>query len=100
MGDKGAGKGGHDRAKPQKPLPEGVKVACEAVRGRTRGRGICGIEEEGDEVARQAKVHRRAERIARYERGYEGTRRRGPQGGQGQNDKGEVSRESVVEGGP
>jgi hypothetical protein len=33
----------------EKALPEGVKVTCEAITGRTRGRGIFGIEEEGNE---------------------------------------------------
>jgi hypothetical protein len=86
-------------AKPKKTLPEGVKVAFEAVMGRPRGRGIFGIEDEGDEVARQAKLHRMAERIASYERGYEGNRRRCPQCGQWQQYKGDASREIVVEGG-
>jgi hypothetical protein len=86
-------------AKSKKTLPEGVKVAFEAVIGRTRGRGIFGIEDEGDEVARQAKWQRMAERIASYERGYEGNRRRCPQCGQWQQYKGEASREIVVEGG-
>jgi hypothetical protein len=86
-------------AKPKKPLPEGVKVAFEAVMGRKRGRGIFGIEDEGDEVARQAKLQRMAERIASYEGGYEGNRRRCPQCGQWQQYKGEATREIVVEGG-
>lgn len=71
----------------------------EAVTGRSRGRGIGGSEDEGDEVARQAKWQRMAERSGEYERGYEGNRRRCPQGGQGQQDKGDASREVVVEGG-
>ena len=50
--------------------------------GRSRGRDIFGIEDEGEEVARQAKLQRIAERIASYERGYEGNRRRCPQCGQ------------------
>jgi hypothetical protein len=83
----------------KKALPEGVKVAFEAITGRTRGRGIFGIEEEGDEVARQAKLQRMAERIAAYDRGYEGNRRRCPQCGQWQKYKGDASREVVVEGG-
>jgi hypothetical protein len=48
----------------KKALPEGVKVTFAAITGRTRGRGIFGIEEEGDEVARQAKLRRMAERMA------------------------------------
>jgi hypothetical protein len=46
----------------KKALPEGGKVAFAAITGRTRGRGIFGIEEEGEEVARQAKLQRMAER--------------------------------------
>lgn len=56
-------------ARTKKALPEGMKVAFEAVMGRTRGRGILGIEDEGNEVARQAKLQRIAERIAEYNRG-------------------------------
>jgi hypothetical protein len=80
-------------------LAEGVKVTFEAITGRTRGRGIFGIEDEGDEVARQAKLERMAERIASYERGYAGNRRRCPQCGQWQKYKGDASRALVVEGG-
>jgi len=80
-------------------LPEGVKVTFEAITGRARGRGIFGIEDEGEEVGRQAKLQRMAERIAAYKRGYEGNRRRCPQCGQWQKYKGDASREVVVEGG-
>ena len=83
----------------KKALPEGLKVTFEALTGRTRGRGLFGIEDEGDEVARQAKLQRMAERIAEYDRGYEGGRRRCPQCGQWQKYKGDASREVVVEGG-
>src|SRR5262245_40139429 len=83
----------------KKALPEGVKVTFEAITGRARGRGIFGIEEEGEEVARQAKLQRMAERIAAYDRGYEGNRRRCPQCGQWQKYKGDASREIRVEGG-
>ena len=86
-------------ARAKKVLPEGVKVACEAITGRARGRGTFGIEDEGDEVARQAQLQRKAERIGEYERGYEGSRRRCPQCGQWQQYKGDASREVVVEGG-
>ena len=86
-------------ARGKKDLPEGVKVAFEAIMGRPRGRGLFGIEDEGDEVARQAKLQRMAERIAEYERGYEGNRRRCPQCGQWQQYKGDASREVEVEGG-
>jgi hypothetical protein len=83
----------------KKALPEAVKVTFEAVTGRARGRGIFGIEDEGDEVARQAKLQRMAERMAAYDRGYEGNRRRCPHCGQWQKYKGDASREVVVEGG-
>ena len=86
-------------ARTKKALPEGVKVAFEALTGRPRGRGIFGIEDEGDEVARQAKLARMAERIAAYDRGYEGNRRRCPQCGHWQQYKGDVQREVGVEGG-
>ena len=86
-------------ARTKKALPEGVKVALEALTGRSRGRGIFGIEDEGDEVARQAKLERMAERIAAYDRGYAGNRRRCPPCGHWQQYKGDASREVVVEGG-
>src|SRR5690242_9971152 len=86
-------------AQRKKALAEGVKVAFEALTGRPRGRGIFGIEEEGNEVARQAKLQRMAERIAVYDRGYEGNRRRCPQCGQWQKYKGDARREGMVEGG-
>jgi hypothetical protein len=86
---------GHGKA----ALPEGIKVTFEAITGRARGRGIFGIEDEGEEVARQAKRHRMAERIASYERGYAGNRRRCPQCGQWQKYQGDASRDLVVEGG-
>ena len=86
-------------ARRKRALPKGVKVAFEALAGRPRGRGIFGIEDEGDEVARQAKLERMAERIAAYDRGYEGNRRRCPQCGQWQRYKGDAQREVVVEGG-
>jgi len=86
-------------ARTKKGLLEGVKVTFEAVMGRSRGRGIFGIEDEGDEVARQAKLQRMAERIAEYDRGYEGNRRRCPQCGQWQQYKGDASRTLAVEGG-
>jgi hypothetical protein len=81
----------------KKALPEGLKVTFEALTGRTRGRGIFGIEDEADEVARQAKLQRMAERIAAYDRGYEGGRRRCPRCGQWQKYKGDASRELVFD---
>lgn len=86
-------------ARGKKVLPEGVKVTFEAMTGRSRGRGLFGIEDEGDEVARQAKLQRMAERITAYNRGYEGNRRRCRQCGQWQKYKGDASREIMVEGG-
>jgi len=86
-------------ARTKKVLPEGVKVMFEAVTGRPHGRGIFGIEDEGDEVARQAKLQRMAERIAAYDRGYAGNRRRCPHCGYWQQYKGDASREISVEGG-
>lgn len=83
----------------EKTLPEGLRVTFEAVTGRMGSKGIFGIEEEADEVARQAKLRRMAERIAVYDRGYEGNRRRCPQCGQWQKYKGEQVREVTVEGG-
>jgi len=81
----------------KKVLPEGVKVTFEAITVPTGGRGIFGIEEEADVVARQAKLHRMAERIAAYDRGYEGGRRRCPRCGQWQKYKGNVTRELVFD---
>jgi hypothetical protein len=81
----------------KKALPAGLTVTFEAITGRARGRGICGIEDEGEAVARQAKLQRMAERIAEYDRGYEGGRRRCPRCGQWQKYKGEASRELVFD---
>jgi len=83
----------------KRALPDGLTVTFEAITGRACGRGIFGIEDEGEEVARQAKLQRMAERIAAYDRGYEGNRRRCPQCGQWQQYKGDARREVVVEGG-
>jgi hypothetical protein len=58
-----------DMARTKRTLPAGVKVTFEAITGRARERGIFGIEDEGEEVAQQAKLQRKAERIASYERG-------------------------------
>ena len=73
------------------------QVTFAAILGRQGGRGIFGIEDEADEVARQAKLRRMAERIAAYERGYAGGRRRCPRCGQRQRYKGERTREVEVD---
>src|SRR5262245_19972248 len=76
---------------------EGLKVTFEAIIGRQGSKGIFGIEDEADEVARQAKLRRMAERIAEYGRGYEGGRRRCPRCGRWQKYKGEMAREIEVD---
>src|SRR5262249_4238182 len=81
----------------KKKLPEGLSVVFEAIRGRQGERGIFGIEDEADEAARQTKLQRMAERIAAYDRGYEGGRRRGPHCWQWQSYKGEQARELAFE---
>jgi hypothetical protein len=78
---------------------EELRVTFEALTGRQGGQGIFGIEDEADEVARQAKLRRMAERIAAYDKGYEGGRRRCPRCGQWQKYKGEMAREVEVDGG-
>src|ERR1051325_2433726 len=81
----------------EKAVPAGLKVTFEAIAGRHGGKGIFGLEDEADEVARQAKLRHLAEQIAAYDRGYEGGRRRCPRCGQWQKYKGETSRELVFE---
>jgi hypothetical protein len=83
----------------EKTLPAALKVTFEATLKRQAGRGIFGIEDEADEEARQTKLRRMAARIAEYDRGYEGGRRRCPRCGQWQKCKGEEAREVEVEGG-
>jgi hypothetical protein len=83
----------------KKALPEGGKVTFEAIVGRQGGKGIFGIEEAAEEAARRTKLAEMAERIAAYDRGYEGGRRRCPRWGQWQKSKGETARELVFEGG-
>jgi len=78
---------------------EELKVTFEAIVGRQGGKGIFGIEDEAEEVARRTKLARMAERIAAYDRGYEGGRRRCPRCGQWQKYKGETARELVFDGG-
>jgi uncharacterized protein with PIN domain len=78
---------------------EGLKVTFAAIIGRQGSKGIFGSEAEADEVARQAKLRRMAERLAEYGRGYEGGRRRCPRCGRWQKDKGERARERAVDGG-
>jgi hypothetical protein len=71
-----------------------VKVAFEVVAGRRQGgRGIFAIEDAAEEVARRTKLAIIAERIASYDRGYAGNRRRCPQCGKWQEYKGERTRE-------
>lgn len=81
----------------EKTVVEGGKVAFEAIAGRRGGEGIFGIEDEADELARQTKLRRIAERVAAYDRGYEGGQRRCPRCGQVQRYKGEASRELVFD---
>jgi hypothetical protein len=76
-----------------------LKVTFEAVVGRRGGRGIFGIEDAADEIARRIKLAPIAEGIAAYARGYEGNRRRCARCGQGQQYKGERAREVVFDGG-
>src|ERR1051325_1401883 len=81
----------------KKGLPEGVKVTVAALVGRQGGKGIFGIEDAAEEVARRTKLAEMAQQIAAYDRGYEGGRRRCPRCGQWQKYKGETSRELVFE---
>lgn len=74
-----------------------VPVEYEAIVGRQGGQGICGIEDAAEEVARQAKLAAMAERIAAYDRGYEGGRRQCPRCGQWQKYKGDTAREIVFD---
>jgi ribosomal protein S27AE len=83
----------------EKTVVEGGKVAFETLAGRQGGEGIFGIEDEAAELARQTKLQRMAERIAAYDRGYEGKQRRCPRCGQLQRYKGDLSREWVFDGG-
>jgi hypothetical protein len=76
---------------------KGHKVAFEVVAGRQGGRGIFAIEDAAEEIARRTKLAHIAERIAAYDRGYEGNRRRCPQCGQWQQYKGERTREVVFD---
>jgi hypothetical protein len=74
-----------------------LKVTFEAIVGRQGAKGIFGSEDEAEEVARRTKLARMAERIAAYDRGYEGGRRRCPRCGQWQKYKGEIARELVFD---
>ena len=74
-----------------------LKVTFEAIAGRRGGKGIFGIEEAAEEVARRTKLAQMAEQIAAYDRGYEGGRRRCPRCGQWQKYKREVPRALVFE---
>ena len=76
----------------------GLKVTFEAVVGRRGGRGIFGIEDAAEEIARQTKNQRASPSALRaYDRGYEGNRRRCPQCGQWQQYKGERAREVLFD---
>ena len=81
----------------ENPDKAGLKVTFEALAGQQGGKGILGIEEAAEEVARRTKLAAMAERIAGYDRGYEGGRRRCPRCGQWQHDKGERARELVFD---
>jgi NAD(P)-dependent dehydrogenase (short-subunit alcohol dehydrogenase family) len=48
----------------EKTVVGGGEVAFEAIEERCGGRGICGLEEKADELARQAKLQCLAEEIA------------------------------------
>jgi hypothetical protein len=74
-----------------------VQIEYEAIVGRQGGKGICGIEDAAEEVARQAKLAAMAERIAVYDRGYEGGRRKCSRCGQWQKYKGDTAREVVFD---
>jgi hypothetical protein len=83
----------------EKTVVEEGKVAFATLARREGGEGLFGIEDEADEVARQTKLRRIAERIVAYDRGYEGKQGRCPRCGQVQRYKGDVSRDGVVDGG-
>jgi predicted RNA-binding Zn-ribbon protein involved in translation (DUF1610 family) len=74
-----------------------LKVTFEVLAGRQGGRRIFAIKDEAEEIARQTKLAHMVERIAAYDRGYEGNRRRCPQCGQWQKYKGERARELVFD---
>jgi Uncharacterised protein family (UPF0236) len=74
-----------------------LKVAFEALAGRQGGRGIFAIEDAAEEVARRTKLALIAERIASYDRGYAGNRRRCPQCRSWQQYKGERTRDVVFD---
>jgi hypothetical protein len=73
------------------------KVTFEVLEGRRGGRGIFGLEEKADDLARRVKLQCLAEEIARYDRGYEGAHRRCPRCGREQRYKGDVNRELVFD---
>ena len=78
---------------------EALKVTFEAIPGRQGSGGLFAIEDEADEIAREVKLRRMAERLAGYDRGYEGGRRRCPKCGQWQRYKGDRPRDVEVDGG-
>lgn len=77
----------------EKPGTEALEIAFAAIIGRQGSTGIFGIEDEAEEVARQAKLRRMAEWITEYDRGYEGGLRRCPRCGRWQTYTGEKARE-------
>jgi hypothetical protein len=81
----------------EKADPAELKVTFEAITGRQGGKGIFGIEDAAEESARRTKLAHMAERIAAYDRGYEGGRRRCPRCGQWQKYKGDRTRELVFD---
>lgn len=74
-----------------------LKVAFEVLAGRQGGRGIFAIEDAAEEEARRTKLALIADRIASYDRGYGGNRRRCPQCGKWQQYKGERTRDVVFD---
>jgi hypothetical protein len=76
---------------------KGEKVVFRAIEGRRGGRGIFGLEEKAEELARQAKLQCLAEEITADDRGDEGPQRRCPRCGQAQRYKGDVARDLVFD---
>src|SRR5712691_411795 len=81
----------------EKAALDELKVTFAAITGRQGGKGIFGIEDDAEEIARRTKLAHMAERITAYDRGYEGGRRQCPRCGQWQKYRGEVGRELVCD---